>query len=932
MLEGWVPAFIEPAWLYALLLLLIPVVLLARRTSGCGSGRTRLLASTAARCAALGLVAIALAGPLDDTYTSRLDVMYVLDVSRSVGPQAEARALRFFNQAVSDGDPSVRAGLLVFGADAAVDVLLSHSAQPVTEVAADVPREGTDIARALEVAMGAFPAGAQRRIVLLSDGRETTGRARAAAATARAIGVELYTIALSRPASDTEVYVQNLTTPDWVRVHEPFELKTYVHSTSKTNAHVAITRNGEIVRELQVALVPGENVLKVVEQTAEPGLFEYEAIINTERDGILENNRYQSFVRVTGAPKVLHAIGAGVAAENLAVVEALRAQGLVVDVLPATAMPAQLHQLTDYDLIILDNVSGLDLSQSKMDALDEYVRGAGGGLINLGGDRSYSAGGYYGSPIERLLPVAMDVRTEVKIPSVAVAILLDRSGSMQGDGKLDIAKSAAMSAVEVLNPLDKVGVLAFDARFEWTVPLTEAGNRRQIAQKLRPLNATGGTNLFPALHEAHTVMAAAKAKIKHLIILSDGLTSTGEDFEQMGERIAADGITVSTVALGKDADQTLMAMIAKVGRGRFYYTDDARHIPRIFTSETMIVSRDLLVETPTQARLGHPGEMLDGFAEEAFPSLAGYQRTFPKPAAQVLLRAADDDPLLVSWRYGLGKSVAFMSDLSGRWGKEWVVWPEFGRFAAQMARWTMRRSGSEQLLPRFTFNGDDAQVMVDALDHDDRFINGLTLDATLVTPGKERIAVSMQQIAPGRYGASFALKGPGRYYLNVSGEGAGVRIEPQTFGMAVPYSAEYIDAGVDHELLADLATSTGGLMLPLTNASLAQINAGKPGATAERSRVWQPLVLAALLLLLADIAVRKIRAPQWLKLPWRTPQPALSAEPVDTQEYTSLAARIEANREQHLNNLRANRDYIPEEQHDPAARARLYLASARKSR
>ena len=171
--------------------------------------------------------------------------------------------------------------------------------------------------------------------------------------------------------------------------------------------------------------------------------------------------------------------------------ESLRAQGLRVDEVPGNALPVTMHQLTEYDLVILNNVTGFDISLAKMQLLEDYVRDAGGGVISLGGDKSYSAGGYYGTPVERLLPVTMDVKSEVKIPTLAVTIVIDKSGSMSNEGKLDIAKSAAFSAIEVLNPLDRVAVLSFDAEPEWSVPPSEVGNRRAIVEKLRLVDSAG---------------------------------------------------------------------------------------------------------------------------------------------------------------------------------------------------------------------------------------------------------------------------------------------------------------------------------------------------------------------------------------------------------------------------------------------------------
>jgi Ca-activated chloride channel family protein len=224
--------------------------------------------------------------------------------------------------------------------------------------------------------------------------------------------------------------------------------------------------------------------------------------------------------------------------------------------------------------------------------------------------------------------VTRNVKSTVKIPSLAVTYVLDRSGSMgsksQGEEKIDIAKKATMTTTSLLNSLDRIGVLAFDDEANWVVPLTEIGNRRPIADRLRSLGAGGSTDLALALDEAVRVMSAQPAKVKHLIVLSDGLTGIDTDFSDFEEKITEHGITVSTVALGHDANQGLMSRLALMGRGRFYFMDDAHKVSRIFTSETMVLSRDMIVERDTQPILIYPGEMIEGFSATDFPPLRGY--------------------------------------------------------------------------------------------------------------------------------------------------------------------------------------------------------------------------------------------------------------------------------------------------------------------
>ena len=916
------PEFAQPAWLAAIAVALLVVVLTLRRA---GRVHARLVTAGVLRVLALTALVLALAGPLASSGSRHAEVVFALDVSSSIARETVAGALDFINRA---RESPARIGLVVFGADAQVESLVASGAEPVREIGVRVARSGTDIGRAIEVAVGAFQAAAHRRIVLLTDGRENLGAARQAAAVARSLGVEIDAVALENPAQRGETWLQGMTVPLQVRPHEPYSVQAVVHSTLPTRGHLVIVRNGVVLRDTAVELKPGPNVYSIVDQADKPGLREYEAIINSDADGEPENNRYQAFVQVTGAPRVLHAVGEP--ADGRYVSAALRAQGLAVDEVEASALPAGMHELAGYDLVILDNVSGFDLSLARMELLERYVRDAGGGVVMIGGDKSYGAGGYYGTPVERLLPVSMNVKTEVKIPSLSVVFVLDRSGSMAvkaGDeDKLTIAKRAALSSIDLLNPLDRVGVLAFDSGREWAVPPTEVGIRQPIAERLRDLSVGGGTHLYPAVEEAHRVLRAERARLKHLIVLSDGLTEGEKNFDRLAERIAADGITVSTVAMGADSDRELMSRLATLGKGRYYHTDDPANVPRIFTAETLAITRDLVVEGNIRPRRIHDGEPIEGFGADAFPVLRGYQRTFARPAAQVLLAARDDDPLLASWRYGLGRAVAFTSDLSGRWGRHWVQWPGFGRFVAQMARWTMRRSGGESFVPRFEWHGQRGEMNVDVLDREDRFVNGLKLEASVMDPSGPGGRVPLEQVAPGRYRGEFPVPRAGRYYITFSGRDGDTAVGPATFGLAVPYSPEYLDLGVDERLLREIVGIGGGRLLPLSGAGLDAVTAPSPQAAGALSRVWWPFLLAALLLLVAEVAVRNVVLPEAWRARWARWRGAREEADVPEPEYEVLKAAIARERARHLG---AMRDGISLDAEDPAVRARLYLAAGR---
>ena len=926
---GGVLEFANPAWLWALLG--VPLLVIARLRGGVAESRPRRLIGAALRALAVTALLLLMAGPLGGRQTALNDVLFLLDSSSSVGDVSTTSGLDFVNRAFAAKVPRSRMGLAVFAADATLEQALSRDPPPIDRLSTEVERSGTDIGRALQLAMGSFASDGQRRIVLLSDGQENLGSAHAAALVARSIGVEVFTVTLPRPEKGREIRLEGIDAPAQVRANEPFRVQLTLQSDVSTRSELVVLRNGSLLRSQHVNLTAGFNTFSFVDQVGDAGLHEYEAILNSDNDQEQANNRYQTFVRVRGEPRVLHAVGQSADAQP--VTQALSSQALQVDELPANALPANEHELAQYDLVILNNVSGFDLSLNKMELLHDYVRDAGGGVIMLGGDRSFAAGGYLATPVERLLPVTMDVKSEVKIPSLAVLFVLDRSGSMgsrtHGEEKLSIAKSAALSSIEILNRLDRVGVLAFDSGFEWAVPLTEVGQRQPIIERLRRLETGGGTDLHQALTEALRAMRAERAKVKHLIVLSDGLTEGSADFDALARSMSESQITVSTVAMGVDADRDLMQRLASLGRGRHYFTDDPRNVPRIFISETMVVARELMVEGKVQPRLMYPGEPLKGLEDTQLPLLEGYQRAFPKPAAQVLVGAAGDDPLLVSWRYGLGKSVAFMSDLSSRWGQHWIRWPNFPRWLAQTSRWTMRSNARETMHAQFTWQGRRGQVTVDVLDHDERFVNGLKLRGALRDPLRKPHELVLAQIAPGRYRGEFPISGSGRYFMTLSEGQSNQALVPRTFGFAVPYSPEYRNLGVNQSLLTHLAESTGGKSLPMSDDALAAVTAPPGNAVDNRYRIWWPFVLLCLIALLLELMVRKLNSAGLRRVSWLRHQGSMTAAQEGEPSVQAMHERIRRAREQHLAALKDGTMLDPSE---PSVRARLYLARRRDGR
>jgi uncharacterized membrane protein len=877
--------FIAPQYLLLLVFIPITLWLFWRSTTHLMPFRRGLVLLL--RVLMIVLVVFSLSGLSVENPTEQVNVMFALDASDSIGEEGREAALSFVQRALRQMKKGDQAGLVVFGEDASVELALQSDAS-MAKIDSTVSGRATDLAHAMEIALAQFPAAGKKRLILLTDGNETQGSAQEVAQVARLLGVELWSVPLGSRQRPLDAQVDRVMVPPRVNSGESLAVRVVVSSQQATPAHLLLFRDQTLVGEREIELGVGKTAQVFSDVLEDPGLHRYEAVVNVVGDPLTENNRNVAFTDVVGKTKVLVVYGEDGPPTELA--QTLTVQGLSLELRRWTELPQGLSELLQYDTIMLDNASGLGMSLAKMETIEKYVRDGGGGLIMLGGDRSFGPGGYYRTPMERALPVNMDVPAKMTIPSLALMLVIDKSDSMggyigdanrggrptQGTTKLELAKMASYSAITLLNPFDQIGLVAFNTDTEWVVPLTEAGDRERIGAKLSGLNHSGGTDVFKGLMEGFHALSQVKAIKKHLILLSDGLTPKA-DFEGLVRQTAQQRITVSTVALGEDADKWLMSQVAEWGQGRYYFANDAESVPRIFTSETILVARTLVEEHTFVPNVRQEHEVLRGIEPQELPPLRGYVLAYPKPAAEVLLVSDKADPVLAVWRYGLGRTAAFTADLRGRWGKAWVEWEDFGKFASQLVRWTQRKTMRQNVWTNVALQDGKGEITVDLYDQQDEFINNATLAGTVTVSGKASTPLPLEQTAPGRYKGSFGLNNTGEYFITISGtDGRGEAIEPHTTAFAIPYSAEYMPRPQNLRLLRRLADLTGGRMLHVTDGSETLADVFQEGGDGHRPArsLWYSLILAALVLYFFDIVARKLPpAEQWLgRLGRRLPQ------------------------------------------------------------
>jgi Mg-chelatase subunit ChlD len=821
--------------------------------------------SVVLRLAFVVVLALGLARLARTATTQKVCSVYVVDVSDSIPDSmlADARAALAAAASAKPKDDLVR--LVTFAQRPRV-VAIDDGVPKVIERHGPGAGAGTDIAAALQLAYGLYPEGYLRRAVVFSDGVQTEGDLLAEANRAKRFGVKLFVVPSKRPVPG-EVAVRELRVPDKVHEQETFDLHADVFSSVPQRVKLSL-KQGDVVNGLDgvklVDLQAGDNDVTFKSRAAVPGEVTYSLdVSDAAQDHFAENNRATAVAAVLGMPVVLYVDGNPARASYLA--SALAAQQLNVDTFDP--LPTSLREAERYDFIVLSDMPAERVSLAQQETIEQYVRDLGGGFLFAGGENGYGLGGWNHTTIERILPVRMDAEKRRDEPEVAMALVIDRSGSMTGL-PLEMAKQAAKATADTLAPDDLLEVIAFDSQPTRIVRMTPAKHGARIQNDIARIQAGGGTEIFPALDTAYQALSTTRARRKHVVLLTDG-QAPQNGIRDLVQAMSAEEITVTTVGLGGGVDETLLRTIAEVGGGRFYRVADPQSLPRIFTRETEMVSRSAAVEEYFQPRVVSPADFLRGVDVASAPFLHGYVATRMKPSpAQEILESELGEPILARWHVGLGWTMAWTSDVKNMWAVEWLRWPEFGPFWGQLVREHMRQKKRQVFDMRAALDPATGHVraVLDAVGVDDRFQNGLeaTLTVTGPQPNGETRKVAMPQTAPGRYESDFPLERYGSFLLHASldkavddpqGKGKTATIAESFGHVTNPYPREYLALAPDVATLAHAAAATGGDVDPTPQAVF------DPAGEVIRYHedLWPRFVAAAIALFLMDLFVRRVR-------------------------------------------------------------------------
>lgn len=843
---------LAPEWLH--LLALAPFIFLVRIASLTDLSISQQVLQATLRSLVIAAIAVALARPSWITRDDRVATVVLVDVSDSVS-DGQLEAARGYLDAL--GTARGEGDLQVVTFAEKPRVVRRDGGFAIARH--DGAGSGTDIQAAMQLGYGLYPDGHLPRMVIVSDGNQTAGDVLTEAYRAKQLGVRVSWRTFDQ-AQAREVRVAGLTLPDEIKVGQPFEVTAEIWSTHDDTVTLSLAQD-EFPNPLEpVKSVPvREGVTRVTfkSEAKRAGATTYRLrLTKSGQDTEPGNNAAVMTAPVKGRPSVLYVEG-GVLREPGAagyLERALEHENIDVEVRGPRGLPSTAKELEKYDLVVVSDVPAHFMGAGQMAALDAYVQQVGGGLIMAGGEDSFGSGGYQGTRIEQIMPVRFDSEKLREQPDIALALVMDRSGSMQG-AKLEAAKESARVTTEVLSPNDVISVIVFDSEAQVFVRPQRAANRMRISAEISRLQSGGGTNIYPGLREAFEVLQGINAKVKHVIVLSDG-EAPYDGIVDLVQDMRAARITVSCVGVA-GADRNLLSLISDNGDGRLYMVEDIGALPRVFMKETTEAQKSQLVEDRVNVRIAKRVEAIEGTGVETAPPLHGYVSTKPKPTSEVILISDLGEPILARWRHGAGTSVAWTSDVKNRWSVDWIRWAGYPKFWAQLVRTTMRRKVYDSYDLAARVDDGRALVEVDAIDSADRFVNDLDTTLEVIDPADNKVleTVRMDQTAAGRYAAGFRIARYGSFLLKATHKRDGTTVAESMGAVSLSYPLEYLRTSVDTTPLAHAALVTGGK----DQAEPAAIWDAAGESIPYTRDLWPWVLLVAVGLLVLDTYAKRVR-------------------------------------------------------------------------
>ncbi|MEO8616085.1 MAG: VWA domain-containing protein [Luteolibacter sp.] len=703
------------------------------------------------------------------------------------------------------------------------------------------------------------------RVLLFTDGFSTEPL-QEAASQMQARGIPL-DYRLIREEKDGDYRLSRIAFPERVQIGEPFLISLTVRGSSNATFPLILRRNGQTLTETTVTLVNGLATVEFTDRIPRAGGFEYQAEIRPENDAHPGNNQATRWIEITGGPRLILATHY----QNDPVAKALESLDFTVETVTDLSQ-LKPGLLAGARAVILNNVPAHEIPNDFMKSLDFFVREQGGGLLMAGGEHSFGSGGYFQSPIDALLPVSMELKSEHRKLAVALAIVIDRSGSMSvgvggGKTKIDLADSGAANAIDLLGPMDQIAVFAVDSEATKTIPLTRIGNDKAklCSRALKITSAGGGIYIYNGLKAAWDELKKSQAGTRHVILFSDAQDSEEPgDYKNLIKTMTAEGATVSVIGLGtdKDVDSALLDDIAKLGNGRIFFSNEPMDIPKIFAQETVTIARSAFIKDPVGAQATGRWSEISPKPTDWFKQVDGYNLSYAREDATVSLVSTDEylAPLVAHSRRGLGRSAAVSFPLGGGFSESLRTWPGYGDFLQTMGRFLMGQDTPPGIALRHRLDG--TRLTLDLLYDTGTWAQKLSAAPPKVRlqsdSGSPALDLAWRRIAPGHFSLTRDLD-----------EGSIVRGAVQVGENALPFGPISVGSSAEWAFEPDrltelrmVSTQTKGReLLDLSKAWL------RPPFIAETS-LRLPLGIALVLLVLADALLTRTG--------WKLPKFALS--------------------------------------------------------
>lgn len=826
-----------------------------KRSLGHRRGRSRRAGEIVLRCLVAALAVLAVSGASIRKSSDMTTTVFLMDLSDSMKGSV-GDEVSFVQSAIAAMPSGNQAGIVVFGEDARIEQFVSEK-KAFTDIQSKVTATATNLQQAVQTAMALFPDDTAKRLVLLTDGVENEGSLADLAVSYANSDIELKVVEYDSSVEE-EVYVSSVELPETISEGDQFEVQVEVYATEATKATVSLYSGRTLKGQKEVLLQKGSNNLVFSDQGVENGLKSYRVTVEAEKDTVTVNNTYSAFTMVEAPPKIL--VVEGEKDESREFVKLLEACNYDYEVVTPSGVPGSISDMLRYQTVILLDVYADDLRSAFLDTLESYVKDYAGGFIVIGGPNSYALGNYRDTAIETVLPVKMDLEGEKEVPKLAMAMVIDHSGSMDSPSTerssitcMEVAKQAAVNALDSLREIDEVGVLAFDDTYTWSVPMQEVVDPAAIQQRISGITADGGTSIYPALQEAAKALEESDAVLKHIVLLTDGQDGY-HAYQPLLDEMEENGITLSTVAVGMGADSGTLQWLAEEGGGRYYYSDAGTALPRIFAQEVYLSAKSYLINEEFTPVIVNSHEIIRNIFTEGSPSLLGYIATTEKSTSTVILESEREDPLLAVWQYGLGRTAAWTSDGTNEWTGNFAGWENYASLWRNLIDWTI----SDTELGNDTISMEQQASSAVITYQTEDYSSGTSVSAVITDEDGNQQEAELKATAPGVYQATVDLNETGVYSVNLRNQNGEEIVKNFNTATALQYSQEYRYGEVSGSL-GSFVNQVGGRYIEKAEEVFDSMLKG----AVSRKDLTGWLMLAAVLLFVVDVIFRRMHV-DWM--------------------------------------------------------------------